>query len=123
MNAMNWLVPFIAILLVVGVGCTQGSSASSATPGGSPAEWLPGPLPGWEKEFDGVKCRHPPVQAECRDGWCRVPRGCFIMGSPPDELGHPAYEEDQRAVTLTRDMWVQQYEVSQEQWMALGLNN
>lgn len=83
----------------------------------------PSSLPGWEKPFDGITCRHPAVQADCQDGWCRIPSGCFIKGSPADELGRGPKGEDQRAVTLTHDVWIQQYEVTQEQWTAQGLPN
>jgi len=74
-------------------------------------------------EFDGITCRHPEVVAQCEQGWCRIPPGCFIQGSPADEFGHPAYTEDQRAVILTHAFWIQQYEVTQADWGDLGLSN
>jgi formylglycine-generating enzyme required for sulfatase activity len=57
----------------------------------------------------------------CTDGWCKIPAGCFVMGSPPDEWGHPAYEEDQVAVTLTHSFLMQETEVTVAQWTGQGL--
>lgn len=75
----------------------------------------------------GVKpdldCDHVKVEESCADGWCRIPAGCFIMGSPKDEWGRGAYTEDQAKVTLTRSFEIQQHEVTQAQWEALGLEN
>ena len=113
------------------LGCARGTSSTLGDPApavdaadaATDSAPLPGPLPGWEKPFDGITCRHPAVQADCQDGWCRIPAGCFIKGSPADELGRGAKTEDQRAVTLTHDVWIQQYEVTQEQWIAHGLPN
>jgi formylglycine-generating enzyme len=94
------------------------SAMDSSTPG-----TLPGPLPGWEKEFDGTTCAHPPVEADCQNGWCRIPAGCFIKGSPETELGRAMKTEEQRAVTLTHSFWIQQHEVTQREWTAHGLSN
>ena len=38
------------------------------------------------------------------------------MGSPPDEPGRRA-DEEQVDVTLTRGFWMAKYEVTQGQWM------
>jgi formylglycine-generating enzyme required for sulfatase activity len=112
----------VAVLVALHiVGCSRDDAAQLKP---TPADdQLPGPLPGWERQFDGISCKHPAVEASCAEGWCRVPGGCFIKGSPEEEPGHPAYVEAQRAVTLTRGFWVQQYEVTQEQWTALGLHD
>ncbi|WP_170228879.1 formylglycine-generating enzyme family protein [Polyangium fumosum] len=117
--------------LLFGAALHAGCARSEPTLGGpAPADGdageeqpLPGPLPGWEVPFDGITCRHPAVQADCRDGFCRIPAGCFIKGSPLEETGHPAKIENQRAVTLTHDFWVGQHEVTQEQWSARGLHD
>jgi sulfatase modifying factor 1 len=74
-------------------------------------------------EFDAAGCEHPSVVANCADGWCQIPAGCFVMGSPESEWGHGLVSEAQVAVTLTRSLVVGQYEVTQEQWMAEGLPN
>jgi formylglycine-generating enzyme len=68
-------------------------------------------------------CLHPKVVQDCDSGWCRIPHGCFIMGSPPCEFGRGLYDEDQIQVSLTRDFEIQQTEMTQGQWTALGFPN
>jgi formylglycine-generating enzyme required for sulfatase activity len=49
--------------------------------------------------------------------WLRLIRpGTFMMGSPPDELGHYASYETQHAVTLTKPFYIGVFEVTQKQW-------
>jgi len=66
-------------------------------------------------------CVHPDVVENCEDGWCWVPSGCFVMGSPEDEWGRGLYDEEQVAVTLTRALGVMQHEVTQGEWFDAGL--
>jgi formylglycine-generating enzyme len=68
-------------------------------------------------------CMHPSAMSSCDGGWCRVAHGCFIMGSPPCEFGRGLYDEDQIQVTLTHDYEIQQTEMTQAQWTALGFAN
>jgi len=65
---------------------------------------------------------------ECQRGFCKltnfavIPSGSFIQGSPasePDRLPN----ESQRAVTITRAFFMQETEVTQDQWEALMGNN
>jgi hypothetical protein len=37
---------------------------------------------------------------DCAKGFCRIPAGCFVMGSPPDEPGRGLKNEDRTSVTL-----------------------
>jgi formylglycine-generating enzyme len=76
------------------------------------------PLP-----FDAAACVHAPVRADCRDGWCRIPAGCFIMGSPETEWGRGLANEELVAVTLTHSFLIGEHEVTQAQWTALGIPN
>ncbi|MBK6693073.1 MAG: SUMF1/EgtB/PvdO family nonheme iron enzyme [Myxococcales bacterium] len=69
----------------------------------------------------GPSCVHPPVTAQCDGGWCFIPKGCFVMGSPPCEWGRGRYNETESATTLTHDFLVKQTEVTQGEWTALGL--
>ena len=69
------------------------------------------------------ECKHPAVQEQCVDGWCRVPHGCFVMGSPMCEYGRGADNEDEVEVHLTHDFEMQQREMSQRAWSELGLPN
>ena len=50
--------------------------------------------------------------------FCRVPAGSFTMGSPVDEAGR-GDDETQHDVTLSRDLWLMEREVSQGQWAAV----
>jgi len=68
-------------------------------------------------------CTMPTAVASCDGGWCEVPPGCFVMGSPPCEWGRGLYDEDQIQVTLTHSFLLSQAETTQSQWIALGLDN
>jgi formylglycine-generating enzyme required for sulfatase activity len=71
----------------------------------------------------GVGCVMPQATASCDGGWCEIPPGCFVMGSPPCEWGRGLYDEDQIQVTLTHTILISQFEATQTQWTALGLDN
>ncbi|NUO49452.1 MAG: formylglycine-generating enzyme family protein [Polyangiaceae bacterium] len=62
-------------------------------------------------------------EARCHDGWCLIPSGKFLIGSPEDEWGRGAYSEDQVEVTLTRNFLLQQYEVTIPEWTRFGWEN
>ncbi|WP_437545019.1 formylglycine-generating enzyme family protein [Sorangium sp. So ce367] len=108
-------------LLVVPLGCQPG--AEHQEPSVVPASNMDpvGPeVTGWEvASADGSVCRHPAVVAECANGWCRVPPGCFIMGSPESELWRGEYTEIPRAVTLERGFEIGQFELTRKQWSEL----
>jgi formylglycine-generating enzyme required for sulfatase activity len=64
-------------------------------------------------EFEGEKAGDERIVAGLRLCWC--PPGRFVMGSPPSEPdGRP--DEDQVEVTITRDSWAGEYEVTQGDW-------
>jgi formylglycine-generating enzyme required for sulfatase activity len=44
-----------------------------------------------------------------------IPGGTFIMGSPPEELGHQKYESPQHSVTV-QPFFMGKYQVTQAQW-------
>lgn len=70
-----------------------------------------------------TECRARAVAKACAGGWCRMPAGCFVMGSPPCEWGRGAYSENQVEVTLTHAFEMQATEFTQTQWVGLGFNN
>jgi len=75
---------------------------------------------GWiESDDAGVRCEHPRVEADCANGWCRIPAGCFMMGSPETELGRGMYTELLKPVTFTYGFEIGQFEVTREQWSNL----
>ena len=51
-----------------------------------------------------------------------IPAGKFAMGSPASEKGHRV-NETQHEVTLTKPFYMGKYEVTQEQWDAVMINN
>jgi sulfatase modifying factor 1 len=97
------------LVLVLSIGCTGETSVppSVQDPLKEPTEFAPG-------------CVHPAVVQACVDGWCRIPEGCFIQGSPESEPDRAMYGEKQTAVTLTRAFIIQQHEVTQKEWVRFG---
>ena len=51
-----------------------------------------------------------------------IPAGKFVMGSPESEKGR-SKDETQHEVTLTKPFYMGKYEVTQEQWEAVMVNN
>jgi len=67
-------------------------------------------------------CVHPVVAAACAGGWCRIPAGCFTMGSPASEPCRRT-SEDAHQVTLTREFEIQRTEVTQAEFqLRMGYN-
>lgn len=60
--------------------------------------------------------------ADCADGWCLIPSGAFVMGSPPDEVGAAAFAENQVETTITRAFFIQQTELTEAQRATLGFD-
>jgi formylglycine-generating enzyme required for sulfatase activity len=73
--------------------------------------------------FDASGCTQPPVEADCSDGFCRIPAGCFVMGSPETEWHRGSIAEERTIVHLTRSFLIGQHEVTQGEWTAEGLPN
>ncbi|HOG49974.1 MAG TPA: hypothetical protein PKY10_05255, partial [Lentisphaeria bacterium] len=61
------------------------------------------PLYGWTDEYKTNKL-----------ALRKIPAGSFVMGSPADELGRPLSGEDQHQVTLTKNLYVGVFEVTQK---------
>ncbi len=109
-----------------GTGATSSSGGSSGSGGAGGAVGDSGSDADGAADADsgpGFDCKHVPVVENCKGGWCRIPAGCFVMGSPKDEWGRGANTENQVKVTLTRSFLMQQKEASQAEWVALGLKN
>lgn len=68
-------------------------------------------------------CLHPQVAKACVDGWCRIPRGCFVMGSPECQFGRGQFRENENQTTLTHDFEMRQSEITQAEWAAFGYPN
>ncbi|MCC6644605.1 MAG: SUMF1/EgtB/PvdO family nonheme iron enzyme [Polyangiaceae bacterium] len=68
-------------------------------------------------------CKHPVVQPFCREGWCYIPKGCFIMGQSQCQRPRAAATAEPTQVTISRDFLLQEHELTQSQWAALGYPN
>ena len=68
-------------------------------------------------------CKHPPVETKCKEGFCEIPPGCFVMGSPACQAGRGSASEPESQVTLTHRFEIAQHETTQEEWMAAGFPN
>lgn len=68
-------------------------------------------------------CPHVAVVPKCKDGFCLIPSGCFIKGSPVDEFSRARYREEEHPVTLTQSFVMQDHETTQEEWASLGFKN
>lgn len=79
--------------------------------------------PGETPAPDPASCVHVPVEPRCRDGYCLIPAGCFIKGSPFDEPYRGRYTEHQRETTLTHSFLMQEHELTQAEWEGLGFLN
>jgi len=94
---------------------SAGSSSDSGTTGGAGGTDSP--------PFDASSCSLPAIKMDCSAGWCRVPAGCFVIGSPEDEWGRGLVNEQQARVTLTHAFSISQTEVTQAAWVARGYPN
>jgi formylglycine-generating enzyme required for sulfatase activity len=109
----------LGMLLCVWVGCSEDAAPADGGPGtdlaadGSSDLLPPDLLP---------PCVHPQVVKQCTDGWCTIPAGCFLMGSPADETCRTS-DEDQVRTTLSWSFEILATEVTQGQfYAALGYN-
>jgi formylglycine-generating enzyme required for sulfatase activity len=75
-------------------------------------------------------CVHPKVYKQCTGGWCTIPPGCFLMGSPKTELcreplDSAAYgKEALHEVVLTHGFQISRTEVTKSEMKAtLGLTD
>jgi len=102
---------------------TAGAGAGTASEAGSGAAQTEAGQPAAPPDnYDDSGCEHPAVKADCSGGWCKVPPGCFIMGSPEAEWHH-APQEQRVKVTLTRGFSMADHEVTQAEWLAAKLPN
>ncbi|MDB4946518.1 MAG: serine/threonine kinase [Labilithrix sp.] len=88
-----------------------------------PADDAPAPAVCVSTFVTSPDCSMPTVVPGCANGMCRIPHGCFVMGSPACEPGRGAYSENELQVTLAHDFLIGQYEVTQAEWVAAGFTN
>lgn len=120
----------VASLLLVGCSRCDGAGPALAEGGApvSPADAIISDAGGAPDDacaplVPSPTCTHPQVTAQCDGGWCFIPKGCFIMGSPPCEWARGRDSENQTETRLTHDFWIGQTEVTQAEWTAAGFPN
>lgn len=120
MSAQSRCQPALLAFGLAVAGCKAQAPATATAPAdASASETGPaGPeVSGWqETAVDGTLCAHPAVVADCADGWCKIPAGCFIMGSPESELWRGENTEVETAVTLTHPFELAQHELTWQAW-------
>ena len=127
---MRVLLPTVVL---AGVGCRSptavtfssprpDASATGSSSAGDSAPHFPPPLPD-ALPFDAAGCIHPPVAPKCSGGFCEIPAGCFVMGSPENEPERGVIQEQRVAVTITRPFLMQEHETTQAEWTAAALPN
>jgi len=100
-----------------GASSTLGDDSGESSAGGTSELSIIGGGPRYHPPKGFENCEHVLVKEECADGWCLVPAGCFVAGTPPDESYYRgAHTEEQMAVTLTHNIEVQQTEMTRKQW-------
>ena len=73
--------------------------------------------------YPALGCEHNQVIANCNAGWCRIPAGCFIMGSPETDWGRGRDDAEMHPVILTHSFEIAQYETTQTEWTRVGFIN
>ncbi len=104
-------------------GAAAAGSSPLARGGAAPfvdTSHLTAPVQPWEPHTDDPTCEHVEVVKDCRDGWCRIPAGCFVMGSPEDEPSRAMRGETLTTVYLTRSFEIGQHEVTRAEWAQTG---
>ena len=133
----------LSVLFVAGAAAAWtiihgGCSSSSAIPGQDSGP--PGTDTGVATEIDGsisapdtsspfdasaecrsefvpaAECKHPAIQPRCSAGYCIIPAGCFVMGSPTCQLNRGANNEAESQVTLTHAFEIGQHPLVSQPW-------
>ena len=92
------------------VACSRDQPGAAASPPKTPLA------------YPELGCEHDRVVANCNSGWCQIPAGCFVMGSPESEWGRGLLVEDKRPVILTHGFEMSQHEATQEEWTSVGFS-
>ena len=75
------------------------------------------------KPYTEHGCTHEQVVERCDNGFCRIPAGCFVMGSPADEYGRGLLDEEPLKVTFSHSFEILKFETTQRDWVAQGFSN
>jgi formylglycine-generating enzyme required for sulfatase activity len=107
------------LLLACGEDPDARGPGSSGDPGGDGEEQADGA----KSDLPDFECNPVSADADCSDGWCQIPAGCFVMGSPEEQRCRDDDVEIQHKVKLSRDFEISATEVTQAQFEArMGYN-
>ena len=98
------------VAVATGVLVAACSCGSEATPEPQPLAPVTATEP-WVPYTDMPECQHVKVEMDCEAGWCTIPAGCFVMGSPETEWGRGINNEHQRTAILSRSFELMQHVV------------
>jgi len=95
------------------------ASSTPATPAPPPTPVpVPAPVPAAPPTPSAPSARTPAATAALLAGFMRIPAGSFQMGSPESEKARFKNEGPQHQVTISREFWMAQYEVTFEEYDA-----
>jgi formylglycine-generating enzyme len=66
-------------------------------------------------------CTQPPANADCSNGLCTIPAGCFAIGAPREAKSAAPYANRQAQVRLTHAFLIGRTEVTRAAWTAMSL--
>jgi len=66
-------------------------------------------------------CTQPPANANCSNGLCTIPAGCFAIGAPREAKSAAPYTNRQAQVRLTHAFLIGRTEVTRAAWAAMSL--
>lgn len=102
-----------------GAGGNVGADAQNVGGDGGDRGAVEMPTPRYYPVEGFEDCIHAEVKANCKDGWCKLPASCFVMGAPEDEWHFADGFENQAAVKLTNSIEVQRVELMRAEWMEI----
>lgn len=108
-----------------GDASAEADRTDSSGPSARDAGELRGDADGEDARTDGPfvpspDCQHPPVKDDCKDGLCRIPGGCFVLGTPRTAKSAAAYADQEVEVRLSNAFLIGQTEVTRAEWLAQG---
>lgn len=102
------------------VGCAQGECGQDGT-GGYCEPCKLGDVTYWYSQHwtlcDEAKRECFMPQADCTDGWCRIPAASFMMGQNPDVEVYGSHDYVLHPQVITRSFQIQRTEVTRKQWL------
>jgi sulfatase modifying factor 1 len=116
-GAAAWAAGIGVVLAVAGAAVAQRRSGSADPVATAAGRVASAPV---ASARAGEPCTQGPIARACDGGECRIPAGCFVMGSPLSEPGS-APPEPEVDVVVRRPFAIGEHEVTRGEWAARGL--